>query len=89
MNDATLLHLTLEALILTLMLSLPPIIVAAVFGIAVALFQAVTQIQEQVLSFTIKLVAVIVTLTLTARWAGMELLRYANRLFEQFPNMVN
>ena len=70
---------------LVLILSLPPILVAAVVGILVSLVQAVTQVQEQTLSFAVKLIAVIVTILLTARWVGGELFNYALKLFDLFP----
>lgn len=73
---------------LVLILSLPPILVAAVVGILVSLIQAVTQVQEQTLSFAVKLIAVIVTILLTARWIGGELFNYATNLFDLFPVLV-
>ncbi|MFY1927725.1 type III secretion system export apparatus subunit SctS, partial [Achromobacter dolens] len=57
-----------QALYLVLWLSLPPIAVAAIVGALFSLFQALTQIQEQTLSFAIKLIAVFATILLTARW---------------------
>ncbi|MBD3315441.1 MAG: EscS/YscS/HrcS family type III secretion system export apparatus protein [Chitinivibrionales bacterium] len=82
MNEAELLHLTTRSLSLVLFLSMPPIIVAAIVGVGVGLFQAVTQIQEQTLSFAIKLIAVSVALVLTARWVGGELFENAVYLFD-------
>ncbi|WP_368641191.1 type III secretion system export apparatus subunit SctS [Castellaniella ginsengisoli] len=73
-----------QALYLTLWLSLPPIAVAAIVGTLFSLFQALTQIQEQTLSFAIKLIAVFITLLLTARWISGELYNYAVSVFELF-----
>ena len=56
-------QLTYQALILILLLSGPPIIISTVLGLMVAIFQAATQIQEQTLSFTVKLFAVVFTLS--------------------------
>ena len=67
---------------------MPPIIVAAGTGILVSLGQALTQIQEQTLSFAIKLVAVTITLLLTARWVGGEIYNYSIAIFENFHTMV-
>ena len=78
-----------RALILVLWLSLPPIIVASVVGILFSLIQALTQIQEQTLSFGVKLVAVGVTLYLTARWIGGEIFNYTLSIFDNFPGMIN
>lgn len=88
MQEALILDYTLKALILTLMLSLPPIIVAAGTGIIVSLVQALTQVQEQTISFAVKLVATFITIVLTARWVGAELYMFAMQLFEMFPVTV-
>lgn len=77
-----------KALLLVLWLSLPPIVVASVVGTLFSLFQALTQIQEQTLSFAIKLVAVGITLFLTARWIGGEIFNFTVSLFDTFPMLV-
>lgn len=82
MSEAQILHITREAMLLVLILSLPPIIVASVLGVMVSLVQAITQVQEQTLSFAIKLLGVTVTLVVVASWLGRELLLYAIRLFD-------
>ena len=75
----------MHAMYLTLWLSLPPIVVASVVGVLFSLFQALTQIQEQTLSFGIKLIAVMVTLVLTARWVGGELYNFTVRVLDAMP----
>lgn len=77
-----------HGLMLTLWLSLPPILVASVVGTLFSLVQALTQIQEQTLSFAVKLIAVGITLFLTARWVGGEIYNYTISLFDNFPYMV-
>jgi len=77
-----------KALYLVLMLSLPPIVVAAVVGTLFSLFQALTQIQEQTLSFAIKLIAVMATLSLTVRWMGGELYNFMLLVFDLFPHAL-
>jgi type III secretion protein S len=77
-----------KALLLVLWLSLPPIVVASVVGTLFSLFQALTQIQEQTLSFAIKLIAVGITLFLTSRWVGGEIFNYTVSLFDTFPLLV-
>ncbi|MFO1058411.1 MAG: type III secretion system export apparatus subunit SctS [Dongiaceae bacterium] len=76
-----------RALTLVLLLSLPTIIVASVVGTLVSLIQALTQIQEQTLSFAIKLIAVIATIFATARWLGGELYNYTLILFDGIPHL--
>ncbi len=77
-----------RALYLTMLLSLPAILVAAIVGTLFSLLQALTQIQEQTLSFAVKLIAVGVTLFLTAGWLGGEMLNYTLSVFESFPRVV-
>lgn len=77
-----------EAMILVMLLSMPPIIVASVVGVFVSLLQALTQIQEQTLSFAIKLIAVAVTIAAMAGWLGSEILNYSLKLFNDFPSMT-
>ncbi|NLY41477.1 MAG: type III secretion system export apparatus subunit SctS [Desulfovibrionales bacterium] len=82
--EPTALNYAVQALYLVLMLSLPPIVVASVVGIVFSLIQAITQLQEQTLSFGVKLIAVIITLFLMGGWLGGELLRYAAEIFNNF-----
>ena len=88
MSSPNLVSFLSQALYLVLWLSLPPIIVASVVGTLFSLFQALTQIQEQTLSFAIKLIAVMATLALSARWIGGELFNYTLTIFESFPQLT-
>ena len=88
MGAPDLINYLYKSLYLVLWLSLPPILVAAVVGTLFSLFQALTQIQEQTLSFAIKLIAVMITLVLAARWIGGEVLNFTLSIFEFFPLFV-
>lgn len=88
MQQAEILHLTSQALMLTLYLSLPTIVVAALVGVLVSLFQALTQIQEQTLGFVLKLVAVVIAILATAGWQGSVMLEYTLTIFDGFPDLV-
>lgn len=76
-----------QALYLVLWLSLPPIVVGSVVGVVFSLLQALTQIQEQTLSFGVKLIAVSVVLFITASWMGEELYNFTNHVFEAIPRL--
>jgi type III secretion protein S len=78
-------QLAYQGLLLILILSAPPILISMVFGVLVAIFQAATQIQEQTLSFTVKLVAVTVTLMLMGGWLGSQIMSFALNIFLHFP----
>lgn len=78
-------QLAYQGLLLILILSAPPILISMFFGVIVAVFQAATQIQEQTLSFTIKLVAVTLTLMLMGQWLGQQIMQFASAIFLDFP----
>ena len=78
-------QLTYEALFMILILSAPPILISMLAGLLVAIFQAATQIQEQTLSFTVKLVAAILTIVLMGGYLGAQILQFAANIFQNFP----
>jgi len=78
-------QLAYQGLLLILILSAPPILISLFFGILVAIFQAATQIQEQTLSFTIKLVAVTLTLMIMGGWLGAQIMSFSISIFTNFP----
>ena len=86
MNESEIVVHLSRAMFLTMQLSLPPIVVAALVGTLISLLQALTQIQEQTLSFVFKLIAVGVTLLVMAYWMGGEIYNYTVMLFDFFPN---
>ena len=64
MNGAEVLDVGRQAIWLTIQLSAPALIVALVVGVAIGLFQALTQIQEATLVYAPKIVAIFVSLIL-------------------------
>lgn len=88
MMQAQILEYAQAALWVTLRLSMVPIVVATVIGLMVSLLQALTQVQEQTLGFAVKLIAITVTLVLTARWMGGELLLFSQEIFTRFPQLT-
>ena len=77
-----------DSMMLVMILSLPPILVASVVGLLISLLQALTQIQEQTISFAIKLIAVSVTIAAMAGLLGSEMVNFATKLFTDFPSMT-
>jgi type III secretion protein S len=55
-----------------------------ILGLFVAIFQAATQIQEQTLSFVVKLLAVVFTLFIMGSWLGEVIMQFANNIFMNF-----
>jgi flagellar biosynthetic protein FliQ len=70
-----------EALMLTILISLPIVAVAALVGLIVAAFQAASQIQDATLAHLPRLMAVIAALALLGPWMGHEVASFAERMF--------
>jgi type III secretion protein S len=85
-NDVV--QLAHQALWLVLVLSAPPIIVAAIVGLLIAIIQAATQIQEQTFQYAAKFFAIVVTLFMTASLLGGTLLQFTDRVLTDFPGLV-
>ena len=77
-------QLAYQALLMIVVLSGPPILISTLFGLIVAVMQAATQIQEQTLSFTIKLIAVVLTLLIMGGFLGSQIAQYATNIFQNF-----
>lgn len=84
MFQAEVYQLSYQALLLILILSAPPILISMALGLLVAIFQAATQIQEQTLSFTVKLIAVILTIMLMGGFLSSQIVSFANVIFSNF-----
>ena len=87
MSTSDLVSYMTQSLYLVLWLSLPPIAAAAIIGTLFSLFQALTQIQEQTLSFAIKMIVVFGVILLTARWVWTELYNFTVSTFGAFVHI--
>jgi len=85
MMHGDVIQLTQQALWLVLLLSAPPITVAAVVGLLIAFVQAATQLQEQTLQYAAKFFAIVVTIFVTASLLGGALYQFGDRVFTDFP----
>lgn len=71
-----------EGLLLVLLLSAAPMLASLVIGLTISLFQAVTQLQEQTLSYVPKLVGVFLTIAILGPWMIAQIVRFAQTLFD-------
>lgn len=88
MAQSEIIQLTHQALWLVLLLSAPPVIVAAIIGLVIAFLQAATQIQEQTFQYAAKFFAIVLTIFLTASLLGGTLLQYTDTVMSGFAGMV-
>ena len=88
MSGAEVLDVGRDALWLTIQLCAPILMVGLVVGVGIGLFQALTQIQEQTLSFVPKIIAVAIALVLTGNWVLSELVSFTESLFASLPALL-
>jgi flagellar biosynthetic protein FliQ len=85
MDPQSAVDLVREAIIMALVVSAPVLIVGMGVGLVVGLLQAVTQIQEQTLSFVPKVVAALAVLTVSMPWVVSRMVEYFRDLVENIP----
>ena len=88
MNQETAINFVSQAILLILTSSLPPILVATAIGLLVALFQALTQIQDQTLPFAVKIIATFLVIVYAMNFVFGDLYNFALIAFRDFPTMV-
>jgi flagellar biosynthetic protein FliQ len=77
-----------KVIITVLYLSAPPLIASLAIGILISMFQAVTQLQDQTLTFVPKIIVVIVVLLIFGPWMLSVLGNFATTLFTHFPQYI-
>jgi flagellar biosynthesis protein FliQ len=75
-------ELVRQALIMAMVVSAPMLIIGLVVGVIISLFQAVTQIQEQTLTFVPKIASMIAAAIVLMPWIGHRLLEYTATMFQ-------
>ena len=74
-------YIAKQGLLLSFILSMPFIVTSSLVGLMFSLFQALVQIQDQSLSFAVKLFCVIISIYLTIDWAASKLYNYSLMLY--------
>ena len=70
-----------HALLLTLLVAAPVLVVGLLVGFVVSLLQAVTQVQEQTLTFIPKIVAMFACVIMLLPWIGQHVVEFARVVF--------
>ena len=83
MNEADALGLVQSAIWTIVVAAGPAVLAAMVVGIAIALFQALTQIQEMTLTFVPKIIVILVVLSLTATFIGSNLYLFTAQVYSR------
>ncbi|MFN3921564.1 MAG: flagellar biosynthesis protein FliQ [Caldimicrobium sp.] len=88
MTDVAIMTLAKEAIKLSLFLSAPLLITALVVGLAISIFQAVTQIQEMTLTFVPKILAMVLVLFISLPWFLKKLTTFTENLILNIPGLI-
>jgi flagellar biosynthetic protein FliQ len=80
--------LAVSAMELALKVALPLLLIALAVGLIVSVFQAVTQIQEQTLSFIPKILATAAVMVIGGPWMLDQLLSYTRDLWLSIPQLI-
>ena len=84
MSVDTAVEIMRNGLFLVLKIAAPPLLVSLVIGLIVSIFQTVTSIQEQTLTFVPKVVGIFVTLMFIGNWMLNEMATFAQDLWQNF-----
>ena len=82
MSGAEVLDIAREGIWVLLIISAPMMVVGLLIGVVIALFQALTQIQEMTLVFVPKIIAIFVTMLLTLPFMGAMMQGFMNRVVD-------
>lgn len=88
MDTAIVIDIAREALWLIIICSAPLLLVSLIVGLVISIFQTVTSIQEQTLTFVPKIISIFITLILCGGWIMDNIVSFLTRLFENFATYV-
>ena len=77
-----------EALMLIIRMSLPVLLTSMIIGLIVSIFQTVTSIQEQTLTFVPKVIGVFVMIMILGNWMMTELSGFITLIWSDFSKYV-
>ena len=82
MTPQNVLDITRDGLMLVFWITLPVVLVATVSALLVSVLQAVTQVQDQSIGQSIRLIAVMLTVVFASAWLGRDVLQFAERALQ-------
>lgn len=82
-------EMTNNALFLIIQVSLPPLLVSLTIGLIVSIFQTMTSIQEQTLTFVPKIVGVFLTIALIGGWMMTKMVEFTTQLWQSFSVYIH
>jgi flagellar biosynthetic protein FliQ len=88
MNQDKVVSLIVDMMAVTMKVALPMLMVALVVGLVISILQAVTQIQEQTLSFIPKILGLVAVVAIAGPWMLGTVVDWTTELWSQIPTFV-
>lgn len=88
MSDTQVIEIVAGALVISLKLAGPVLVMTLVVGVVVSLLQTITQIQEQTLTFVPKLIGIGLVLLMGGNWMLRELVTWVTELWRTIPSLM-
>jgi flagellar biosynthesis protein FliQ len=88
MNQDTVVSIVTQTMEIGLKLSLPILLVGLLIGLVISVFQAVTQIQEQTLSFIPKVLGMVLVIVVAGPWMLGQIVNWTHDLYSSIPSLV-
>ncbi|MGO9137358.1 MAG: flagellar biosynthesis protein FliQ [Syntrophales bacterium] len=88
MSSDFVIGMAVETIKVTLLISAPMLLMGLIIGLAISIFQAVTQIQEMTLVFVPKIVAVLIALIISLPWMLNIMITYTQNILSNFPMYI-
>ncbi len=89
MHELEAMDLTRHAILIALQMSMPILLLSLAVGVLVSLFQAVTQIQEQTLTFVPKIVVLVLALIVLGPWMLHTIVGFTAGLLTSLPSVIH
>lgn len=88
MDEGTVIHIAVQAMVVTAKVAAPILLTTLAVGFGVSLLQSVTQVQEFTMTFVPKLIGVSLVVVLGGNWMLNELQSFARAMFRLVPQLV-
>ena len=88
MNEVTIIDLSRETVLTIVETSMPLLLISLVIGLIISIFQTITSIQEQTLTFIPKFIAIMLVVVLCGNWIMNKCVTLFEALMANIPNYI-
>lgn len=88
MNEATIIDLSRETVLTIVETAMPLLLISLVIGLVISIFQTITSIQEQTLTFIPKFIAIMLVVVLCGNWIMNKCVTLFESLMANIPNYI-